>query len=82
MPLPLHKDTSVKRYVGYPTTAASLNLAAIGACVRTYLERYRQYHSYVWIQRPKRGTEALNIKISMLTDNFTGSGPYDDIGIE
>ncbi|MFA0071493.1 glycoside hydrolase family 9 protein, partial [Vibrio breoganii] len=36
MPLPPHKDTQ-KRYVGYPTTAASLNLAAIGAqCARIW----------------------------------------------
>ncbi|NMU24777.1 glycosyl hydrolase, partial [Vibrio parahaemolyticus] len=36
MPLPPHLDTQ-KRYVGYPTTAATLNLSAIGAqCARIW----------------------------------------------
>lgn len=35
MPLPPHKDTQ-KRYVGYPTTAASLNLAAIALSAHVF----------------------------------------------
>ncbi|OBT09807.1 glycoside hydrolase family 9 protein [Vibrio cyclitrophicus] len=79
MPLPPHKDTQ-KRYVGYPTTAASLNLAAIGAqCARIWKDIDSDFSQLCLDSATKAWNAANQHQDIYAYDNFTGSGPYDDI---
>lgn len=78
MPLPPHMDTQ-KRYVGYPTTAATLNLSAIGAqCARIWQEIDPKF-SKQCLNAAQQAWDSANQHANIFAyDNFTGSGPYDD----
>ncbi|GAL35150.1 chitinase [Vibrio maritimus] len=79
MPLPPHKDDK-KRYVGQPSTAATLNLAAIGAqCGRLWKEIDPSFAKRCINAAEKAWTAALAHPDIFAYDNFTGSGPYDDL---
>lgn len=81
MPLPPHKDDK-KRYVGQPSTAATLNLAAIGAqCGRLWKEIDPAFAQRCLTAAEKAWTAALAHPNVFAYDNFTGSGPYDDLAL-
>ncbi|MDB1124168.1 glycoside hydrolase family 9 protein [Vibrio algarum] len=81
MPLPPHKDTQ-KRYVGQPSTAATLNLAAIGAqCGRIWKDIDKDFSDRC-ITVAENAWQAANQHPEIFAyDNFTGSGPYDDLSL-
>ncbi|WP_413284270.1 glycoside hydrolase family 9 protein [Vibrio sp. MA40-2] len=82
MPLPPHKDTQ-KRYVGQPSTAATLNLAAIGAqCARIWQTLDKDF-SQRCLTAAENAWQAANQHPDLYAyDNFTGSGPYDDLKLD
>ncbi|MDF5278918.1 glycosyl hydrolase [Vibrio parahaemolyticus] len=78
MPLPPHLDTQ-KRYVGYPTTAATLNLSAIGAqCARIWKDIDPEFSKTCLNAAEEAWKSASRSPNIFAYDNFTGSGPYDD----
>ncbi|MCZ8489771.1 glycoside hydrolase family 9 protein [Vibrio lentus] len=78
MPLPPRMLRS--NYVGYPTTAASLNLAAIGAqCARIWKDIDSDFSQLCLDSATKAWNAANQHQDIYAYDNFTGSGPYDDI---
>ncbi|MGO1296781.1 MAG: glycoside hydrolase family 9 protein [Vibrio sp.] len=78
MPLPPHKD-SRPRFLSYPTTAATLNLAATGAqCARVWKDKDSQYAQRCLTAAERAWKAANRHKNIYAYDNFTGSGPYDD----
>ncbi len=81
IPLPPHKDTQ-KRYVGQPSTAATLNLAAIGAqCARIWMDLDKNFANRC-LTAAENAWQAANQQPDIYAyDNFTGSGPYDDLSL-
>lgn len=78
MPLPPHLDTEI-RYVGQPSTAATLNLAAIGAqCARVYKEIDTAFSERCLIAAERAWQASKTHSKIYAYDNFTGSGPYND----
>ncbi|USD67336.1 glycoside hydrolase family 9 protein [Vibrio sp. SCSIO 43136] len=78
MPLPPHKSQQ-KRYVGHPTTAATLNLAAIGAqCARIWQSIDDAFANRCLTAATRAWDAALKQPQIYAYNNFTGSGPYDD----
>ncbi|QIA65176.1 glycosyl hydrolase [Vibrio astriarenae] len=78
MPLPPHMDTQ-KRYVGQPSTAATLNLAAIGAqCARIWKEIDPEFSKQCLNAAEKAWQAAEKHPEIYAYDNFNGSGPYGD----
>tara|TARA_R110001583_G_scaffold10698_1_gene49024 strand:+ start:584 stop:2947 length:2364 start_codon:yes stop_codon:yes gene_type:complete len=77
-PLPPHKDT-MKRSVGQPSTAATLNLAATAAqCARIWKDIDAGFAQQC-LQSAQRAWQAANQHPEIYAyDNFTGSGPYND----
>ncbi|MBY6196035.1 glycoside hydrolase family 9 protein [Vibrio hangzhouensis] len=81
MPLPPHKDDK-KRYVGQPSTAATLNLAAIGAqCARIWREIDSSFAQRCLTASEHAWKAAIKQPEVFAYDNFTGSGPYDDLSL-
>ncbi|GLS90721.1 endoglucanase [Psychromonas marina] len=78
-PLPPHLDT-MKRSVGQPSTAATLNLAATAAqCARIWKEIDSDF-SQQCLAAAQRAWKAANQHSEIYAyDNFTGSGPYNDL---
>ncbi|MDO6687460.1 MULTISPECIES: glycoside hydrolase family 9 protein [unclassified Agarivorans] len=78
MPLPPHKDTQ-KRYVGQPSTAATLNLAATAAqCARIWKEIDADFSAQCSTAASRAWQAAAAHPEVYAYDNFTGSGPYGD----
>ena len=79
MPLPPHKDNKI-RYVGQPSTAATLNLVAIGAqCARIWKEIDPTFSAQC-LKAAENGWRAAQAHPNIYAyDNFTGSGPYNDL---
>lgn len=81
IPLPPHKDTQT-RYVGQPSTAATLNVAAIGAqCARIWKELDADFSKQCLDAATTAWNAALKHPEIYAYDNFTGSGPYDDLSL-
>ncbi|MGR5267814.1 glycoside hydrolase family 9 protein [Vibrio astriarenae] len=82
MPLPPHMDTQ-KRYVGQPSTAATLNLAAIGAqCARIWRDIDADF-SKQCLEAAQTAWDAAQKHPDIYAyDNFTGSGPYNDLELD
>lgn len=81
MPLPPHKDDKT-RYVGQPSTAATLNLAAIGAqCARIWKDIDATFSNRCLSAAEKAWKAAQQFPEIYAYDNFTGSGPYDDFSL-
>ncbi|WP_197687469.1 glycoside hydrolase family 9 protein [Vibrio sp. qd031] len=82
MPLPPHLDTE-KRYVGQPSTAATLNLSAVAAqCARIWRNIDPEFSSRC-LNAAQSAWEAANRHSNIFAyDNFTGSGPYNDSALE
>ncbi len=78
MPLPPHKDT-MDRAIFYPTTSATLNLAATAAqCARIWKDIDPAFSGQC-LTAAQRAWDAANAHPEVLAyDNFTGSGPYGD----
>jgi len=82
MPLPPHKDTN-KRFVGQPSTAATLNVAAIGAqCARIWKDIDSAFSKQCLIAAQKAWKAANKHPDIFAYNNFTGSGPYDDTSLQ
>ena len=82
MPLPPNKDTRT-RFLSYPTTAATLNLAATGAqCARVWKDKDPQYAKRCLTAAERAWKAANRHKNIYAYDNFTGSGPYDDTQLD
>jgi endoglucanase len=81
MPLPPHMDDK-KRYVGQPSTAATLNLAAVGAqCARIWKGIDAEF-SQRCLTAAENAWQAANVHPEIYAyDNFVGSGPYDDVSL-
>ncbi|SIO92487.1 glycoside hydrolase family 9 protein [Vibrio spartinae] len=78
MPLPPHKDPK-KRFLSYPTTAATLNLAATAAqCARVWENTDPAFAKRCLVSAEKAWKAANLHKNVYAYDNFVGSGPYDD----
>ncbi|MFL7865639.1 glycoside hydrolase family 9 protein [Vibrio cincinnatiensis] len=78
MPLPPHKNTR-DRFLSYPTTAATLNLAATAAqCARVWKDLDPAYAQQCLTSAEKAWKAAHQHKNIYAYDNFVGSGPYDD----
>lgn len=81
LPTPPHKDNQL-RQLSYPSTAATLNLAATAAqCARVwrsidpaYADKCLRAAERAW-QAARRNPEVYAY------DNFTGSGPYEDYDV-
>lgn len=81
IPLPPHKD-SQKRYVGQPSTAATLNLAAIAAqCARIWRELDEKFANQCLTVAETAWQAAQRQPEIYAYDNFTGSGPYEDLSL-
>lgn len=82
MPLPPHKDPQ-KRHVGHPSTAATLNLAAIGAqCARIWTGIDEAFATKC-LTAAQNAWQAANKHSNIFAyNNFTGSGPYDDFKLQ
>ncbi|WP_413701094.1 glycoside hydrolase family 9 protein [Psychromonas sp. KJ10-10] len=81
MPLPPHKDDKT-RYVGQPTTAATLNLATIGAqCSRIWSDIDPDFAKQCLTVAENAWQAAQKFPEIYAYDNFTGSGPYDDFSL-
>jgi endoglucanase len=81
IPLPPHKDDK-KRYVGQPSTAATLNLVAIGAqCARIWKDIDPQFSSQCLTASESAWQAAQKFPDIYAYDNFTGSGPYGDLSL-
>lgn len=82
MPLPPHKDPQ-PRHVGQPSTAATLNLAAIGAqCARIWSDIDKQF-AQKCLSAAENSWQAANKYPDIYAyDNFTGSGPYGDMNVQ
>ncbi|MGY5450834.1 glycoside hydrolase family 9 protein [Agarivorans sp. MS3-6] len=79
MPLPPHKDT-MKRYVGQPSTAATLNLAATAAqCARIWKDIDAEFSAQCLDAASRAWQAAAKHPEVYAYDNFTGSGPYGDL---
>lgn len=82
MPLPPHKDPR-ERFLSYPTTAATLNLAATAAqCARIWQDLDPSYAKRCLISAEKAWKAANQHKNVYAYDNFVGSGPYDDTQLD
>ncbi|TXR54985.1 glycosyl hydrolase [Reinekea thalattae] len=81
-PLAPHEDTQ-SRYVGQPSTAATLNLAAISAqCARIWKDIDAEFSARC-LSAAERAWQAANRHPDVFAyDNFTGSGPYDDVQLD
>ncbi|PMJ88753.1 glycoside hydrolase family 9 protein [Vibrio sp. 10N.261.55.A7] len=81
IPLAPHQDKE-KRYVGQPSTAATLNLAAIGAqCARIWKDIDSDF-SKKCLTAAENAWEAANKNPEIYAyNNFLGSGPYDDFNL-
>lgn len=78
MPMPPHLDREA-RYVGQPSTAATLNLAAIAAqCARIWKEIDNTFSARCLNAAELAWQAAQKHPDIYAYDNFTGSGPYDD----
>jgi endoglucanase len=82
MPLPPHKDPR-DRFLSYPTTAATLNLAATAAqCARVWQDLDASYAKRCLTSAEKAWKAANQHKNVYAYDNFVGSGPYDDTQLD
>ncbi|MCG3729354.1 glycoside hydrolase family 9 protein [Vibrio cincinnatiensis] len=82
MPLPPHKDPR-DRFLSYPTTAATLNLAATAAqCARVWKELDPSYAQRCLTSAEKAWKAANQHNNIYAYDNFVGSGPYDDTELD
>ena len=79
LPLAPHEDTET-RYVHAPSTAATLNFAAVGAqCYRVYKEFDNELAEKCLTQAKVAYAAALkNPAIYASDEDATGGGPYDD----
>ena len=82
MPLPPHKDPQ-KRHVGQPSTAATLNLAAIGAqCARIWNDIDNEF-AKTCLSAAQNAWQAANKYDNIFAyNNFVGSGPYGDFELK
>ena len=82
LPLAPHLDTE-NRYVHAPSTAATLNFAAVGAqCYRVYQEYDSELADKCLTQAKIAYQAALkNPAIYASADDATGGGPYDDTDV-
>lgn len=68
-----------KRFLSYPTTAATLNLAATAAqCARVWKDTDPAFAKRCLVAAEKAWKAANLHKNVYAYDNFVGSGPYDD----
>lgn len=82
MPLPPHLDPK-DRYLSYPTTSATLNLAATAAqCARVWKDIDQQYSQRCLTAAELAWNAANQHKEVYAYDNFVGSGPYDDTKLD
>ncbi len=81
MPLAPH-ESKFHRYVGQPSTAATLNLSAIGAqCARIWRNIDDEF-ALRCLHAAQSAWKAANQHPEIFAyDNFTGSGPYDDLSL-
>ncbi|MBK9614406.1 MAG: glycoside hydrolase family 9 protein [Uliginosibacterium sp.] len=81
LPTPPHKDPQ-PRQLSYPSTAATLNLAATAAqCVRVWRSIDPTYAD-TCLRAAERAWQAANRHPEVYAyDNFTGSGPYEDYDV-
>ncbi|CAM3955520.1 glycoside hydrolase family 9 protein [Vibrio aerogenes] len=78
VPLPPYEDTQ-PRVLSYPTTAATLNLAATAAqCARVWQVVDPDYSATCLTAAESAWQAAKRHQDVYAYDNFTGSGPYDD----
>ncbi|MGF1694304.1 glycoside hydrolase family 9 protein [Vibrio lamellibrachiae] len=79
IPLAPHQDKE-KRHVGQPSTAATLNVAAIGAqCARIWKSIDEKF-SQKCLNAAENAWKAAKANPEIYAyDNFIGSGPYDDL---
>jgi endoglucanase len=82
IPIPPHKDTQ-KRYVSQPSTAATLNLAAVAAqCARIWSGIDKEF-SIRCLTASENAWRAANKYNNIFAyNNFTGGGPYDDLNVQ
>lgn len=82
MPLAPHQDLQ-ERHVGQPSTAATLNLAAIGAqCARIW-KGIDDAFALRCLTAAEQAWQAANKYRDIYAySNFSGSGPYDDMQLE
>lgn len=82
MPLPPHKDIQ-KRHVGQPSTAATLNLAAVGAqCARIWNDIDSKF-AQTCLTAAQNAWKAANKHANIFAyNNFTGGGPYSDFDLQ
>lgn len=76
-------DSHENRYVGQPSTAATLNLAAVGAqCARIWKDIDGDFAKQCLTAAEQAWQAAKRYPEVYAYDNFTGSGPYDDFNLE
>jgi len=82
MPLAPHQDRQ-QRHVGQPSTAATLNLAAIGAqCARIWNDIDDKF-AKTCLTAAQNAWQAANKHSNIFAyDNFTGGGPYADFYLQ
>ncbi len=81
VPLPPHDDTQ-PRFLSYPSTAATLNLAATAAqCARIWRPLNATYADKCLSAAEKAWQAANAHKNVYAYDNFNGSGPYGDTNV-
>ncbi|MEI8632573.1 glycoside hydrolase family 9 protein [Vibrio sp. PP-XX7] len=81
VPLPPYEDTQ-PRFLSYPSTAATLNLAATAAqCARVWRPLNSVYADKCLSAAESAWQAANRHKDVYAYDNFTGSGPYGDTSL-
>ncbi|WP_024871622.1 glycoside hydrolase family 9 protein [Tolumonas lignilytica] len=82
MPLPPHKDPQ-PRFLSYPSTAATLNMAATAAqSARVWKDQDPAYAERC-LKAAEKAWKAANRHPNVYAyDNFVGSGPYDDTDLK
>ena len=79
LPTPPHK-AKLKRYIGQPSTSASLSLAAIGAqCSRIWREIDKEFSSRCLTAAIDAWNASEKHPDVYAYNNFNGSGPYSDV---
>lgn len=82
LPTPPHKDPQA-RYLSYPTTAATLNLAGTSAqCARVWKTQDPEYAKRCLTAAERAWKAATKNPEVYAYDNFTGSGPYEDYDLK
>ncbi|SHO57643.1 glycoside hydrolase family 9 protein [Vibrio quintilis] len=82
VPLPPYEDTQ-PRVLSYPSTAATLNLAATAAqCARLWHSVDADYSAQCLSAAETAWQAAVKHPDVYAYDNFTGSGPYNDLNLK